>query len=377
MMPCGKGWAFIYAIRMVKNFIILLLSLLCAESWANQLSLKSIELPDGFHIELYAYPVAKARQMALGKDGVVFVGSDENVYAIIPNQKRTKAKQIKVIAKKLYMPRGVAYKDGSLYIGEIHRILRIKEIDDLSKPLKPFVFLDGLPNKAHHGTKYIKFGPDGHLYFQIGAPCNTCLERKKYFASILKINPKDKDLIYVARGVRSNVGLDWDPRTNELWFTENGRDWMGDDAPPDELNHVTQEGQHYGFPFVHGKNFADPYFGSFRDHSDFVKPAWELPAHVAPLGMTFYTGNTFPKKYHHQIIIAEHGSWNRSTKVGYRLSLVTLRKNQVLSYEPFATGWLQGDTAWGRPVDTLVLPDGSLLVSDDYAGAIYRIYYSS
>jgi glucose/arabinose dehydrogenase len=235
---------------------------------------------------------------------------------------------------------------------------------------------DKFPTDRHHGWKFIRFGPDGMLYVPVGAPCNICLrEEDPRYASITRMRPDGSGLEVFAHGVRNTVGFDWHPETKELWFTDNGRDWMGDDLPPDELNRAPQQGLHFGYPFFHGSSIPDPEFSKGRNAADYIEPVQNLGPHVAALGMRFYTGKMFPSEYHHQIFIAEHGSWNRSQKIGYRVMLVRLDGNHATSYEVFAEGWLEGDAVWGRPVDVEVLPDGSLLISDDHAGAIYRITY--
>jgi glucose/arabinose dehydrogenase len=275
------------------------------------------------------------------------------------------------------MPSGVAFRDGALYVAAVDRVLRFDGIDSrLADPPAPKVVSDAFPRDAHHGWKFIAFGPDGRLYVPVGAPCNICDPEKPIYASIARIKPDGGGLEVFARGVRNTVGFDWHPRTRELWFTDNGRDWLGDERPPDELNRAPRPGLHFGFPYCHGRDVRDPEFGGKRACSDFVPPVQELAPHVAAIGMRFYTGSMFPAEYRDQIFIAEHGSWNRSTPIGYRVTLVRLQGERAVSYEPFAAGWLQGRNAWGRPADVLVMPDGALLVSDDEAGAIYRITYT-
>lgn len=274
------------------------------------------------------------------------------------------------------MPNGVAFRDGALYVAEVNRVIRFDGIESrLADPGTPVVVNDGFPRDTHHGWKFIAFGPDGMLYIPVGAPCNVCERDDPRYASILRMRPDGTGLAIFAQGVRNTVGFDWDPSTKELWFTDNGRDWMGDDLPPDELNHAPVPGLHFGFPYRHGKDLPDPEFGDKRDPGEFVPPARELGPHVASLGMRFYPGTMFPVKYRNQIFIAEHGSWNRSIPIGYRITLVTIREGKASDYEVFAEGWLTGGEAWGRPVDLLVMKDGALLVSDDKAGAIYRISY--
>jgi len=355
------------------------LFLLLFHDWgssAKDLDTSKIHLPAGFRIEVYAPNVPGARSLALGERGTVFVGSrhEGKVYAVVgaPPGKV----EVITIAKGLNSPNGVAFRDGSLYVAEISRVIRFDKIEErLRNPPQPVVVNDLFPDKEHHGWKLIRFGPDGKLYVPVGAPCNVCDSKDPRFASIMRMDRDGKHLEIFARGVRNTVGFDWHPVTHELWFTDNGRDLMGDNVPPDELNRAPKPGLHFGFPYWHGKNIPDPKYSSRMKHSDTVAPEWELPAHVAALGMRFYTGNSFPAEYRNQIFIAEHGSWNRSVPIGYRISVVHLEGNQAVSYRVFAQGWLQKGVAWGRPVDVQVMPDGALLVSDDKAGALYRISY--
>ena len=273
-------------------------------------------------------------------------------------------------------PNGVAFKEGSLYVAEINGVLRYDRIEErISNPPRPVVVNDSFPRDKHHGWKFIRFGPDGLLYVPVGAPCNICDSRDERYATIMRMRADGSGLEIFARGVRNTVGFDWDPRTQELWFTDNGRDWMGDDTPPDELDQAPRKGMHFGFPFCHAGQISDPEFGEKQPCSEFTPPAMKLDPHVAALGMRFYTGSMFPEQYRNQIFIAEHGSWNRTIPVGYRITLVRVVKNRAVSYEAFAQGWLDGLVAHGRPVDLLVMPDGALLVSDDRAGVIYRISY--
>jgi glucose/arabinose dehydrogenase len=275
------------------------------------------------------------------------------------------------------MPNGVAFRNGSLYVAEIDRVQRFDEIEKrLKDPPTPVVINDKYPSDEAHGWKFIRFGPDGKLYVPVGAPCNVCLKNDERYASITRINRDGGDFEIYAKGIRNTVGFDWHPKTGELWFTDNGRDWLGDDLPPDELNRVSAKGQHFGFPHCHGKDISDPKY-STRDCAEFIPPVLELGPHVAALGMRFYTGKMFPEKYRGGIFIAQHGSWNRSDPIGYRVMFVKLEGNRSVAYEVFAEGWLRGGKAWGRPVDVLVMPDGALLVSDDRAGAIYRISFGT
>lgn len=346
---------------------------------AQSLPLDRMKLPPGFEISVYAANVPNARSLALSPKGILFVGTRTagNVYAVIDRDQDHRADEVITIARGLNMPNGVAVRNGSLYVAEVNRILRYDDIENrLANPPAPVVVIDTLPRDRHHGWKFIAFGPDGMLYVPVGAPCNVCERSDPRYASILRMRPDGTGLEVYAHGVRNTVGFDWHPETHELWFTDNGRDWLGDDLPPDELNVASEAGRHFGFPYCHGGDIPDPEFGSRRRCEEFVAPAVKLGPHVAALGMRFYTGTLFPAEYRNSIFIAEHGSWNRSTPIGYRLTRVRVENNRAVSYEVFAEGWLQGNRAWGRPVDVLVMPDGSLLVSDDQANAIYRITYT-
>ena len=358
----------------------LLAGLACLSGGAagDALPLERIVLPPGFRIELVAR-IENARQMALGERNTLFVGSLRagKVHALELDE-HYRARRVHLIASDLRMPAGVAWRDGSLYVSAVERILRYDDIERrLAAPPAPVTIRADLPREAHHGWRFIAFGPDGWLYVPVGAPCNICAPDPDRYAAILRMRPDGSELQTFARGVRNSVGFDWNPQDGTLWFTDNGRDWLGDDAPPDELDHAPRAGLHFGYPYCHGGTLTDPDFGRQRACAEFVAPAQNLAAHVAALGMRFYTGTQFPAAYRGQIFIAEHGSWNRSRKSGYRISLVRLAGGRAVAYESFASGWLQGETAWGRPADVLVLPDGSLLVADDHAGAIYRIVYDT
>ena len=353
--------------------VVLLASVVVAQP--RPLPLDTIKLPPGFAIELVAR-VENARQMALGSKGTLFVGSMRagKVYAVrlVPGAPA----EVLTLASGLQLPVGVAFHGGALYVSAVDRIVRMDDIENrLGHPPSPVVVSDRFPRDTHHGWKFIAFGPDGKLYVPVGAPCNVCEPDTDRYANIMRMNADGSGLETFARGIRNTVGFDWDPRSRELWFTDNGRDWLGDDSPPDELNHAPKAGMHFGFPYCHGGTIADPEFGRRRPCADFTPPVQNLGPHVASLGMRFYTGAQFPARYANQIFIAEHGSWNRTSKIGYRVTLVRVENGRAVAYEPFATGWLQGQDAWGRPADVLVMPDGSLLVSDDLAGAIYRISY--
>ena len=345
---------------------------------AEDLPLDLIQLPPGFQIEIYASGVANARAMTLGNKGSLFVGSRSagNVYALVDQNQDMLSDKIYVVAEGLHLPSGVAFKDDALYVSAVDRILRYDKIESqLENPPAPVTVTNKLPNNRHHGWKFIDFGPDEMLYVPVGAPCNVCLPSDPY-GGILRIDPNRPVIEMFARGIRNSVGFAWHPETGELWFTDNGRDNLGDNLPPGELNRAYKQGLHFGFPHCHGGDIPDPRFGKGVDCSNFEAPVQRLGPHVAPLGITFYDGDMFPEKYINQVFIAEHGSWNRTKKIGYRVSLVRLDKTgQAISYEPFAEGWLQGQRAWGRPADVLVAEDGSLLVSDDFANVIYRITY--
>jgi len=347
----------------------------------EELPLDRVSLPEGFEISIYADEVENARSLEWSPEGTLFVGTrDEGkVYALKDTNDDFVADTVYLIAEDLQMPNGVAFRDGDLYIAEVSRILRFDNIEEqLSNPPKPVVVYDQYPSETHHGWKFIDFGPDGKLYVPVGAPCNICKSEKDIFASITRLNPDGTNMEIVQHGIRNTVGFSWHPITGDLWFTDNGRDWMGDNKPACELNYAPREGMHFGYPYCHEGDLPDPEFGEQRDCSEFAPPVQDLGPHVAPLGMEFYTGDQFPEKYKNQIFIAEHGSWNRSDKIGYRVTLVTLEGNQATGYQPFAEGWLEEKSGkvWGRPVDLELLPDGSFLLSDDYADAIYRIAYT-
>lgn len=344
---------------------------------SQDLPLNTIKLPAGFQIDIYASDVPEARSMALSPNGTLFVGTRVGeVYAVIDRNRDNKADKVITVARDLRMPNGVAFRDGALYVGEVNRILRYDDIEaHLTNAPTPIVVNDTFPDDRHHGWKFIRFGPDGRLYVPVGAPCNVC-ERNDPYASIMRMNLDGTGLEIFARGIRNSVGFDWHPQTKTLWFTDNGRDWLGDDVPPDELNHAPKQGLDFGFPYCHGGDISDPEFGRKHSCRRFTPPAMKLAPHVAAIGMRFYTGTMFPDRYRNQIFIAEHGSWNRSTPIGYRVTLVRLEEGRPVTYEVFAEGWLQNNSAWGRPADVEVMPDGALLVSDDRAGVIYRISYS-
>lgn len=358
----------------------LLLSLLLAVSSLPVLAasqLDKLSLPKGFHIAAYSDQVPNAREIALGAHGTVFVGSSDagKVYALTDSNGDGVADKVQVVASGLRDPIGVAFHDGDLYVSAVSRIFVLRGIEQhLDAPPKPELVTDKLPTEGHHGGKFLAFGPDGKLYVPIGAPCNIC-DPGPTHGKLTRMSADGSGMEDVARGIRNTVGFDWQPGTKHLWFTDNGRDEMGDDMPSDELNEITRSGEHFGYPYCHQGDTLDPEFGKGKNCKDYVPPVLKLGAHVASLGMRFYEGKQFPASYKGAIIVAEHGSWNRSKKSGYRVMTVRLNGSKVLSYEPLITGFEQNESAWGRPVDVQPLPDGSVLVSDDLAGAVYRVTY--
>jgi glucose/arabinose dehydrogenase len=347
--------------------------------YASTLPLEKIKLPKGFKIEVYA-EVDNARSLAISPSGVVYVGNrnEDKVYAVKDTDGDFKADKKWVIASGLNMPNGVAFKDGDLYVAEVSRILKFPGIESkLDNPGKPEVIKDDYPKEGHHGWKYIAFGPDGKLYVPVGAPCNICESKDEIYASITRINADGSGREIFAKGIRNTVGFTWHPVTKELWFTDNGRDMMSDEIPNCELNLAPKAGMHFGYPYCHEGSVKDPEFGSKRACSEFVGPVQKLGPHVAPLGLKFYTGKMFPASYKNQLIVARHGSWNRSKKSGHDVTLVKIQNNKSAGMESFASGWLDDATqkVWGRPVDVLELPDGSLLISDDQANVVYRVSY--
>ena len=361
--------------RLVPTFSLILFFGGIAAARERPLHLELIKLPPGFSISVYAR-VDDARSMTISPSGIVYVGNrdEKGVYAILP-PKNGGAPTVRKILGGLRMPNGVAFHDGALYVAQVDRILKFPDIEkDLAHPRQEVVTKD-YPTDENHGWKFIAFGPDGKLYVPVGAPCNICEPPSPIFGTITRINGDGTGREIYARGIRNSVGFDWNPETRELWFTDNGRDNLGDDVPSDELNRAPKSGLHFGYPYFHARGVRDPEFGAGKRREDYVEPEQELGPHVAALGMRFYTGAMFPPTYKGRIFIAEHGSWNRSVKIGYRVMTVKLEKNRVVGYEPFATGWLNDGDVWGRPVDVQPLPDGSLLVSDDYSGTIYRITY--
>jgi len=377
--------------RSAAYAIVLIIGLQAASFAATAAvpDISKLALPPGFSIEVLTSDVPNARQMALSEGGVLYVGSRRagNVYAITGwEDKATDQAQInvRVIASDLTMPSGLAYRDGSLYVGALNKILRYDNIDDhLNLPGEPVLVTDALPDEEHHGWKYLGFGPDEALYVPVGAPCNICKSKDPRFASILRMNPDTGATTLYAEGVRNTVGLAWHPDSKALYFTDNGRDMLGEDVPAEEINRVTEPGNHYGYPYIHAGDIADPKFGKGQNSADFVAPLLKIQAHSAALGIAFYgsknyegaqTNGPFPASYKNALFIAEHGSWNRKEKVGYRVS-VMFETPSGPQYAPFITGWLEDQANWGRPNDVLITPNGALLISDDQTGSIYRVSY--
>ena len=367
---------------------VLAASLLASPRQETASSLPALVLPAGFHAEVFAEKVENARSMAIGPQGTVFVGSQYagKVHAVVDSDKDSKADRVVVIASGLDQPNGVAMRNGALYVATASRLLRFDNIEKhLDAPPTPITVRADLPNpKAGHTWKYIGFGPDDMLYMTVGAPCNVCLS-PPHVSAIVRMKPDGSGLETFAEGVRNSVGFDWHPVTRELWFTDNGRDMMGDDVPNDELNVAPKAGLHFGFPFCHEGDVADREFGAQRACSTTEPPVQKLGAHVAAIGFTFYTGKMFPTSYQNAAIIAQHGSWNRSTPSGYRVMVARTQGRRVTAYEPLVEGFLPASgaaggrgatkTAIGRPVDVLQMPDGSILVSDDRGNRLIRVSY--
>ena len=345
---------------------------------ADKLPIEKLNAPWGFKIELYAAGVGNARTLRQGDKGTVFVGSRllDKVYAIVDKGEK---REVKPIYSGLYRPNGLAFKDGALYIAELSRISKVEKIEDnLDNPPKPVVIYDDLPKDEAHGWKFLTIGPDDKLYFQVGAPCNICMPSPAH-AQIRRINLDGSGAEVVARGIRQIVGMDFSPITKQLYFTENSRDWLSEDIPEDKLNRLTQPGKdNFGYPYCHQGNIADQEFGWGHSCDEFTKPIALLGPHTAALGMRFYTGNMFPSEYRNAIFIARHGSWNRTKKIGGDIVVAKLSEDgTVKSIEPFITGFIENNNYVGRPADVEFVKDGSMLISDDFNGAVYQVTYSS
>jgi hypothetical protein len=366
--------------KVISRLILLLaLSPLAQAATPEQTELlKQLRLPAGFRISIFADNLPTARSLALGDDGVVYVGThDGGVYAVQDKDGDGVAEKRYVIAENLYMPNGVAYKNNTLYVAEVNRIIRFDSIKEhLAQPPKPQVVFDQFPSDQHHGWKYLRFGPDGKLYTAVGAPCNVCESEKPIYASLVRLNTDGSQFEIIANGIRNSVGFDWEPRTGHLFFNDNGRDYLGDDLPPEELNEWSRVGEHFGFPYCHAGTIADQQMPAVKTCAQTTAPAWKYKAHIAPLGLRFYTGSQFPADYYKQLFVAQHGSWNRTKAQGYQVALVKFSEGKPYSETPFITGWLTpSGEVLGRPVDLLQMPDSSLLISDDRIGVIYRVEY--
>ena len=372
---------------MDKKFIFLNALVIFFSAIINSNDISKLNLPNGFEISIYANDLQSPRQITETDKGYIVVGSKngDKIFALFDEDEDGFAENRTLIMSGLQNPTGVVYHRGDLYFAEIENVWVIKDIDTLLvakiDPSKyAEIYLDNLPSETWHGFRHIRFGPDDNLYIPIGVPCNVCIEPQTIdtrFAAIHKY--EDNKLIMVADGVRNSVGIDWHPVTNKLYFSDNGRDWLGDDSPSCELNVVNEEGSFYGFPYKHAKNVIDPQFGQLIPtlERDFVDPIAELGPHVAPLGIEFYDGDKFPKDYHRNLFIALHGSWNKyNGKSGYKVVMIRLDKDgNYISQEDFITGWLENENAWGRPVQPFVMSDGSMLISDDKYDVIYRVTY--
>jgi glucose/arabinose dehydrogenase len=354
-----------------------------AKKYEGGLPLDRLVLPEGFGIDVYAEGIKNARSLCYAPSGTLFVStrSEGKVYALRDTDGDMRADKVYILLEGGNMPNGVAWKDGDLYVAEVNRILRFRDIDKkLENPGTPEVVYDKYPTEKHHGWKYIAFGPDGKLYVPVGAPCNICESENPVYNTITRLNDDGSGFEIVHSGIRNTVGFTWHPATGALWFTDNGRDMMGDDIPDCELNYAPKEEMHFGYPYCHAGDVPDPEFGSKRPCSDFTPPVLKLGPHTAPLGLEFYTGSNFPAAYKNGLLIARHGSWNRSRKIGYDVYFAQVKEDMSIGeHRPFITGWLNtsNDDVWGRPVDIEMLPDGSVLISDDYADAIYRVFYKS
>jgi glucose/arabinose dehydrogenase len=368
-----------FVIKIILPFLLAPNSLALAQTEHSQAIIKQLHVPDGFELSIYVDNVPNARSLALGDHGIVYVGTgaEGKVYALEDNNGDGIADSRYSIASALNMPNGVAFKDNSLYVAEINRIIRFDHISQyLENPPKPVVIYDQFPTDQHHGWKYLRFGPDNKLYTAVGAPCNICNADKPIYTSLIRLNADGSYFEILARGIRNTVGFDWQPGTRALFFTDNGRDYLGVDLPPDELNQWSAIGEDFGFPYCHAGYIRDPEFGGDKICTQFKAPTWQFKAHVAPLGLRFYQGQQFPATYQNQLFVALHGSWNRTKPDGYRVALITFNQNKPISEQIFIDGWLtKEDKVLGRPVDILEMPDGSLLISDDTLGVIYKLAY--
>ena len=362
-----------------KSFIlaILLFTLNLSEQSFGDNS-DRISLPPGFELTHFTKDVSGPRSMALGKEGNIFVTSPSSgsVLALKDNDGDGIADFKYIIASGLNTPHGIAFHQGDLFVAELNRIIHFKQVEKyIGQSQTPTIIFDELPNTHHHGHRFLRVGPDSKLYVSVGAPCNVCLVDPHKFGLIKQLNLDGTNAKTFASGVRNTVGFDWDPRTNELWFNDHGRDWLGDDLPADELNHAPVPGLDFGFPYCHQGDLADPEYGRSKRCDEFVAPRLKYGAHVAPNGLVFYDGRQFPERYKNRIFVAQHGSWNRKRKTGYQIVTIDLANKKEPFLEKFAFGWEIEDEVFGRPVDLIIDQDGSLLISDDHSNSIYRISF--
>ena len=362
----------------ISKLYLLAFAFFLSGSTQAEIQLDLIELPAGFSIEIYVEGIKNARQMARGEKGTIFAGSRRGgkVWAVSDIDGDQRADKVRLIDEGLRMPTGLEFRDGALYVGALGRILRYDDIEEnLDQPPDPVLVTDALPKEQYHGWKYLRFGPDGKLYVPVGIPCNICDD--KGFGEIRRMNPDGTGMEVFSFGVRNSVGLAFHPDNQQLWFTDNGLDRLGDDIPADELNHAPKQGMHFGIPYCHQGDLLDEEFGIGKDCADYTPPVAKLDPHGAALGLVFYTGEMFPDEYANRLFVTQHGSWNRTEKSGYQILVLDVNPDgTVVDKKVFASGWLQGQENWGRPNDVLVMPDGALLVSDDMAGVIYRIVYT-
>lgn len=372
----GRG---LRLIRLIPPHVFSLLLLVPCFARSQDLPLEALRLPPGFQISVFA-ELTNPRQLALSESGIVYAGSFRagNLYGVIDANSDGSADKVVTIDHDLTLPTGIAIQDGDLYVGAVDKLLVYQNIDQTfeSSP-EPFVLYDELPEETHHGWKYLGFSPEDQLFFNVGAPCNVCEKENPWFATIMSLDLNREPLKpeIFASGVRNTVGFSWHPGTDELWFTDNGRDLLGDDTPSCELNRAPKAGLHFGFPYIHASSVIDPEFGA--PVFPVEPPVVELGPHVAPLAMKFYTGTMFPERYRGEIFIAEHGSWNRTPKAGHTGYNITMVNPETGATTILIDGWLKNNVAWGRPTDILEMPDGSLLIADDHANVIYRLTYET
>ena len=366
----------------IQRYWILVVSLYSISVGSNlhaSPNLSTLSIPAGFHISIFSDKVPGARSLTSDDKGNLYVGTlkEGRVYELKDENHDGQADVVNVVAQGLNSPNGVAWHQGDLYIGEISRILKLSKIaEHPNHPVRPTVIYDHFPSDRHHGYKYLRIGPDHKLYTAIGQPCNICNLPDEIYGSIVHLDLDGTHVTTVARGFRNSVGFDFHPATQELWATDNGRDWLGDDSPPDELNLINKPQLHFGFPFCFGRDLRDPEYGHLKSCHELTPPRWEFPAHVAALGLRFYNQRQFPKEYQQQLFVAQHGSWNRTQPQGYRIVMLRFENGEPIQEIPFIEGFLQKDgKVTGRPVDVLVASDGALFISDDYSGVIYRVVY--